>query len=101
MAKIAQQENNVQKRNFFDYLTEVIGWIQIVISPLLLTGMIGLFIYLSNPSILRLFIAIGITTIGLIVGIIFATKKWKAGGTINFISNVSASPELDNLEDEE
>ena len=93
-------KKNIQARNFFDCLTEAIGWIQIVISPLLLTGMVGLFIYFSNPSLLRLAIAIGITTIGLIAGIIFATKKWKAGGTVNFISNVSASPELDNMEDE-
>ena len=100
MTKIVEKKSNIQERNFFDYLTEVIGWIQIVISPLLLTGITGLFIYFSNPSILRLVIAIGITTIGLIAGIIFATKKWKAGGTINFISNVSASPELNNLEDE-
>jgi hypothetical protein len=100
MNKIVEKEKNIQERNFFDYLTEVIGWIQIVISPLLLTGIAGLFIYFSNPSILRLVIAIGITTIGLVAGIVFVTKKWKAGGTINFISNVSASPELDNLEDE-
>ena len=100
MTKIVEKKSNIQERNFFDYLTEVIGWIQIVISPLLLTGITGLFIYFSNPSIFRLVIAIGITTIGLIAGIIFATKKWKAGGTINFISNVSASPELNNLEDE-
>ena len=100
MTKIVGKESKIQERNFFDYLTEVIGWIQIVISPLLLTGITGLCIYFSNPSILRLVIAIGITTIGLVAGIIFATKKWKAGGTINFISNVSASPELNNLEDE-
>jgi hypothetical protein len=98
MAKIVEKENNIQKRNFFDYFTEVIGWIQIVFFPLLLAGITGFFIYISNPTTTRLIIGIGITLIGLVAGIIFATKIWKKKGTINFISRVSASPELDNIE---
>ncbi|WP_462249567.1 hypothetical protein [Ferruginibacter sp.] len=77
MAKIAEKESNMQKRNFFDYFTEVIGWIQIVASPLLLTGIPGFLIYISNPTITRLIIGIAITLIGLVAGIIFATKIWK------------------------
>jgi hypothetical protein len=98
MAKIAEKENNIQKRNFFDYLTEVIGWIQIVFSPLLLAGILGFFIYISNPSTTRLIIGIGVATIGLVLGILLATKIWKKIGTINFISKVSATPELDNID---
>ena len=61
-------------------------------------GITGFFIYISNPTTTRLIIGIGITLIGLVAGIIFATKIWKKKGTINFISRVSASPELDNIE---
>jgi hypothetical protein len=100
MTKIVEKENNIQKRNFFDYFTEVIGWIQIVASPLILTGIPGFLIYISNPTITRLIIGIAITSIGLVAGIIFATKIWRKRGTINFISRVSATPELDNIEKE-
>ena len=93
-------KNNITpKRNFFELLTEVIGWIQIVFSPLLLFGVIGFLVYVSNPSLTRFIVGIGITLFGLILGIVYASKVWKKHGTINFISRVSASPELDNLED--
>lgn len=91
---------NIQKRNFFDYFTEVIGWVQIVASPLLLTGIVGFLIYIANPTTTRLIVAIGITSTGLGTGIVFATKIWKKRGTINFVSRISASPELDNIEEE-
>ncbi|MEP7255362.1 MAG: hypothetical protein ABI666_06275 [Ferruginibacter sp.] len=100
MTKVAEKENNIQKRNFFDYVTEVIGWLQIVFFPLSLAGILGFFIYISNPSATRLILGIGITIIGLILGIILATKIWKKRGTINFISRVSASPELDDIDNE-
>jgi hypothetical protein len=36
----------------------------------------------------------------LIAGIILASKIWKKRGTVDFISNISATPELDNLDQE-
>jgi multisubunit Na+/H+ antiporter MnhC subunit len=99
MKKVAEKETNIQKRNFFDYLTEAIGWVQIVISLLVLAGIFGALVYFSSPSLTRLIIGIGITITGLIAGIILATKMWKTRGTINFISRVSASPELDNIDE--
>jgi hypothetical protein len=84
-------------KNVFEYITEIIGWLQIVASPLL-TGLgIGAFIYFSDPTLLRLIIAIIISTIGLVIGIIWANKIWKTKGTVWFISQVSATPDLDNL----
>ena len=100
MTKIAEKENTIQKRNFFDYVTEVIGWLQIVFSPLLLAGILGFFIYTSNPSTTRLILGIGVAIIGLVLGIILATRIWRKRGTINFISRVSASPELDDIDNE-
>ena len=87
------------KLNFFDYVFEIIGWLQIVASPFLLGFIIGLFIYLSNPGALRLVIGITVATLGLITGMIIATKAWKKKGTMHFMSRVMASPELDILED--
>lgn len=85
---------------FFDYATEVVGWLQIVASPLLAGLGLGAIIYFPNPTTLRLVIAIGVVLISLIGGIVFATGIWKKQGTIHFVSRVMASPELDNLDEE-
>ncbi len=87
------QQNN--KRNFFERFTEIMGWLQIVASPLMLGTVIGFLIYLSYPGGGGLFGVIAITTAGLIIGIIFATRVWKKKGTMHFLSRVSATPELD------
>lgn len=93
-------EKGNRKLTFFDYALEIVGWLQIVASPLMAGLLIGAIIYFSNPSKLRLGIAIGVGLIGLIVGIAFATRVWKKQGTIHFVSRVMATPELDNLSEE-
>ena len=35
---------------------------------------------------------------GFIIGLIWATKKFNTNGTIHFLSRISATTELDNLE---
>jgi len=98
--KILKEEKKKDGMSFFDYATEVVGWLQIVASPLLAGLFIGALIYFPNPTILRLIIAIGVALLGLIVGIIFATRVWKKQGTIHFVSRVMATPELDALDEE-
>ena len=70
-----------------------------MISPLLLGLLLGAIIYFSNPSDGRLSLACLVTLIGLIVGIVFATRVWKKHGTMHFISRVMATPELDTLDE--
>lgn len=81
----------------FEYITETIGWLQIVASPLLIGLGIGAFIYFQDPTLLRLIIGIIISIIGLIFGIIWANKVWRTKGTVWFMSQISATPDLDNL----
>jgi len=100
-SKVKKSEKEKNGMSFFDYAAEVAGWLQIVASPLLAGVIIAAFIYFPDPTILRLVIAIGVALLGLIVGTIFATRVWKKQGTIHFVSRVMASPELDNLEEEE
>ncbi len=52
----------------------------------------------SNPSTARLVFGISIATLGLIIGIIWATNIWKKTGTMRFMSRIMATPELDPLE---
>ena len=83
----------------FEFITEIIGWLQIVASPLLIGLAIGSIVYFPNPSLTRLILGIIISTIGLVLGIIWATKKWKGRGTIFFLSRIMATPELDNTDE--
>jgi hypothetical protein len=84
-----------------EWLTSFIAWLQIVFSPLFFGVIIGFIIYGVYPTTTGLVFGIAIAVLGLIVGIIFAARVWKKRGTVDFISRVSASPELDDLEDDE
>lgn len=99
--KPAKGKKPENKMGVFDYTFEIIGWLQIVVSPLLLGLIIGFVIYVSNPGTLRLIVGISVATLGLIIGIIWATKAWKKKGTMHFVSRVMATPELDNVDEEE
>lgn len=83
----------------FEWLTSFIAWLEIIASPLIVGVVIGFIVYLKYPTTTGLFIGILITTLSLIIGIILATRIWKKRGTIDFTSRISASPELDNLDE--
>lgn len=84
----------------FEWFTESIGWLQIVMSPLILGLVIGAVVYFSRPTTIRLVTGIVIAIAGLVIGIIWANKQWRGKGTIWFISRIIATPELDNTEEE-
>jgi hypothetical protein len=85
----------------FEYITEAIGWLKIVASPMLIGLGIGAINYFPNPTTTRLVIGISIATLGLIIGILLATKIWNTKeGTIWFLSRIMATPELDKKEAE-
>lgn len=73
---------------------EVFYWIRIVASPLLIGIGIGILIYSTNPNIIGMTTGIIVSCIGLLLGILWATKVWRKTGTSNFISKINASPEL-------
>ncbi len=80
----------------FEYIAEIIVWIQIVISPTLICFAIGAIIYFMNPGDTNLIIAICLILAGLVGGILYANKIWKTKGTVRFVSTISATPELDH-----
>jgi uncharacterized membrane protein YjjP (DUF1212 family) len=84
----------------FQIITEVFGWLQIVASPFLAGLVIGGIVYLPKGDIVGLSIGIIIALIGLITGIILATRVWRKKGTVNFMSRLSATPELEEKEAE-
>lgn len=102
---MAQEKNNTPKSEegifrIFELIAESIGWLQIVASPLLIGLIMGAFIYFPNPTVTRLVLGITVAILGLVIGIIWATKQWKGKGTIRFMSRIMATPELDNPDNE-
>ncbi len=79
-----------------EFIIELFGWLRIVASPTLLGLIIGAFIYFPNPTPTSLIISILIVVLGLTAGIFWATRVWKNKGTINFLSRIEGTPELDN-----
>lgn len=85
---------------FLETVFEIVGWVRIAISPLLIGAGIGAIIYYRNPTETTLAAGIAVGVVGLFIGILWANKVWRSKkGTINFISRISSTPELDNKED--
>ncbi len=82
-----------------EYLIEFFGWLKIVASPFLIGILIGGIVYYNFENRFGLIIGILLSLLGLIVGIIWATRIWKKQGTTQFLSRVIATPELDKKED--
>jgi hypothetical protein len=79
----------------FEFITELIGWIQIVLSPTLIGMLLGLIFYGNFQNQTGIIIGFLLVGIGFVIGIIWATKKFKTTGTINFLSKISSTPDLD------
>jgi len=82
----------------FHIILEIFGWFQIMLSPTLLGILIGTIIYYNFQTDTGLAVAISIVIIGFIIGVVFATRKFKTTGTINFLSRISASPDINQDE---
>lgn len=70
------------------------AWVQIMASPFLVGLVGGGIVYLAMRNTAGLIIGIVIASGGLLTGIIWATRVWRKKGTVNFMSRVMATPEL-------
>ena len=77
-------------------IPKVIAWLQIAVAPLIVCGVAGFFIDAYYPTVIGLAIAILITAIGLVSGILWANRVEKKRGVIEHMSRVIATPELDH-----
>jgi len=103
---MANEKKNIQKSGggifrILELVTESVGWLKIVASTLLIGLIIGSIIYFPNPTTTRLVMGIIAATIGLVIGVIWATKQWQGKGTIWFISRNMATPEIEMVEEKD
>ncbi len=88
-----------EKKNWFDELTEIFGWIQIMFSLTLIGLILGGLYYLYSPDTTGKIVGSTIVLVGLSLGIIWAIRVKKKYGTIWFVSRIMATPELDTKKD--
>jgi hypothetical protein len=82
-----------------EIFVEILSWLRIMASPLIIGVGVGILVYDNNPNNTGMAIGIIISLLGLLVGIIGATKVWRKTGTSNFMSRINATPELNNKVD--
>lgn len=83
-----------------EFIIELLGWLKIVLSPLLAGVIIGAIVYLGKQDTVGFVLGISIAVIGLAIGVIWATRILKREGTVQFNSRVIATPELDKKDEE-
>lgn len=84
---------------FFNTFFEIVGWIKISLSPILISLIIAAFILWNNHNTLNIILSIVIIATGIIIGIKWATKIYHSKrGTMQYLSQTNSSPtkELDN-----
>ena len=79
----------------FNIILEFLGWLQILLCPTLIAGVIALVIYLKWQDQTGKIAALVILAIGFISGIILATIIWKKYGTIEWLSKIYESSKND------
>lgn len=84
----------------FHAIIELWAWFQIVLSPLVIGAGIGTVLYFTNPGMITLISGIAIAALGLVIGVIWATRVRRKQGAVWFMSRVMATPELDDYNKE-
>ena len=93
-------EPKKDNKGIFDLITECIGWIEIVASPTLIGLVLSLITYLFLPNTIGIALAISLSILGFIIGVIWATKVWRRQGTIYFLSRNNNSKETEKVQEE-
>lgn len=84
--------------NFFEKTIEFISMVQVALFPIVVFLVIGsiCYCYLDAPA--NLIVAILSIIVGLILGVWYAIYIHKKRGATEFLSRISATPELDEKE---
>ncbi len=83
--------------SFFDRVIEVFAWLRIAVAPTLGGALIGVILYFAVGGQLGIVFCALCVALGVVLGVGFAEWARRKHGTLNFISKVNASPDLDKL----
>lgn len=76
-----------------NHFFEILGWIRIALSPIVIALIISFFILINNESSISYLLSIIIVLIGVIIGCLWASKIIKTKrGTMQYLSQTNSSP---------
>lgn len=84
---------------FIAFLIDCLGWLRIAASPILISIALAVALYINLPNNWNLALALVTIQLGIIVGIMWASRVWKKHGTMNFLAGKSEASS--NQEEEE
>ena len=84
---------------FLKKMITAIAFLQIAVSPLLIGANTGLGIVTLFPHTIGVVLAVLVTLVGLVLGIVWANQVNRKRGVVEHMSRVIATPELDKQED--
>ena len=84
-----------------EFIISFFAWLEIAVSPLIIGCVIGMIVYSEVPREKGIIIGITIVVLGLIIGIVWAIRIWKKRETVEFMSRLTANPELHNEDEAE
>ena len=90
-----QKKKRTDLFDFFDGISEIAGWILIVFRATVLSFLLGCVLFVCLQGAAGLVLGIAVLLLGMFLGVTFATRKYKTTGTIDLLSRVDATPELD------
>lgn len=86
---------------FFEKFVELLFIIRLALSPILVGGLVGAYIYFDALSLPGEILGIGIIIAGLILGILLVMRVKRKQTAVEFLTKVMATPELDKKKKEE
>jgi len=89
---------NLRQMKFLESLVELFYWIVIFLSPSLIFGFIGFVIYYNYKSSLGFTSFIGLSILGVGLGVYFAERIRKTSGCATFMTRVSQWSDSNNDE---
>jgi hypothetical protein len=87
--------------NLIEKILAAFAWLQIFISPFLIGAILSVITWLGLNNIWGHILAISLAIAGIFAGIKLAESARKNKGAIEFMSRISATPELDKKENSE
>lgn len=83
-----------------EWIIEAFFTIKLFLSPTLIGGLIGTYVYLTAHSETQVYIAYGIWTLGVLLGILLAWKVKKKKAATEFFGDILATPDIGDKKQE-
>ena len=79
-------------KKILSFIIESVFWVQLFIAPIVIGGLIALFIYIENHKLLWLSITVAVASV--VVGLVYAERVRRKQGTSRYASKIIGTPDI-------